>query len=76
MNNETEFRVGSRVYMEGDCQCSRKPISGREVWFDAAACYHNPLRVQHVFSDKTSVWVRNGYGNARRLHGPGLVRME
>ena len=76
MNNETEFRVGFSVYMLGDCQCSREPIRDREVWFDIQDCYHKPNRVKHVFRDKTSVWVKNSYDNARRLHGPGLVRAE
>jgi hypothetical protein len=59
--------VGSKVRMQGDCECSYEPVFGKNWWYDSRECFHTPSLVRHVFKDDESVWARNRYRYARRI---------
>jgi hypothetical protein len=65
--------VGSKVRMQGDCECSREPVPGKDIWFDIKDCYHKRTTVRRVFRDGTSAWVTNRYGFARRIRDKDLL---
>ena len=62
-----KLNIGDTVQMDGECECSPKPISGEPIWYDIKDCYHTTNAVQHVFRDGRSAWVANRYGYARRI---------
>jgi hypothetical protein len=69
----SKISVGSKVRMQGDCECSYEPVKGKDIWYDSRDCYHKPNAVRHVFRDNSSVWVRNRYNFARRILNKDLL---
>ncbi len=69
----SKIRVGSKVRVRGNCECSYEPIKGQDIWYDSRDCYHTANAVKHVFRDETSVWVTNRHGFARRILNKDLV---
>jgi hypothetical protein len=68
-----KLNIGDMVQMDGECECSPKPIKGEPIWFDVKDCYHKPNAVRHVFRDGRSAWVTNRYGYARRILNRDLI---
>jgi hypothetical protein len=69
----SKIRVGAKVRMQGDCECSYEPVKDKPIWFDIKDCYHTLSKVRHVFRDDTSVWITNRHGFGRRVHNTDLV---
>jgi hypothetical protein len=69
----SKISVGSRVRMQGDCECSYEPVKGKDIWYDSRDCYHTANAVKHVFRDDKSVWITNRHGFGRRVHNTDLI---
>ena len=69
----SKIRVGAKVRVKGNCECSYEPVKDKPVWFDIKDCYHTFNKVRHVFRDDISVWITNRHGFARRILNKDLV---
>ena len=68
-----QIRVGSKVRVKGNCECSYEPVKDKPVWFDIKDCYHTATAVKHVFRDDKSVWLVNRHSFGRRIHNTDLI---
>ena len=69
----SKIRVGSKVRIKGNCECSYEPVKGKDIWYNSRDCYHKPNAVRRVFRDGKSAWVANRHGFGRRILSTDLI---